>query len=124
MSHFRSVNFTLHYIVFILMPYLGNNIDITKMSAINFSITEHTIPAGHIREYAGSTANSQEEVLHLHVKQYRPLEKSRPLSSNAVTIIAAHGVGLAKVSKELSGLSKDLGILISSNVGTIRAALG
>ncbi|KAK1144787.1 hypothetical protein N8T08_004798 [Aspergillus melleus] len=66
------------------------------MSASNFSITEHTIPAGHIREYAGSTANNQEEVLHLHVKQYTPLEKSTLLSSNGVTIIAAHGVGLAK----------------------------
>ncbi|KAK1146880.1 hypothetical protein N8T08_002206 [Aspergillus melleus] len=66
------------------------------MSTTNFNVTEHTIPAGHIREYAGSTANSQEDVLQLHVKQYTPKEQSLPLSSNAVTIVAAHGVALAK----------------------------
>lgn len=36
-------------------------------------------------------------MLRLHVKQYTPLNPPEPLSPEAVTIIAAHGVGLAKV---------------------------
>ncbi|KAB8270075.1 alpha/beta-hydrolase [Aspergillus minisclerotigenes] len=66
------------------------------MSSNNFRITEHIVPGCHIREYAGSTAGRQEDVLQLHVKQYTPLERPEPLSPEAVTIIAAHGVGLAK----------------------------
>lgn len=67
------------------------------MSSNNFRISEHIVPGGHIREYAGSTAGRQEDVLRLHVKQYTPLNPPEPLSPEAVTIIAAHGVGLAKV---------------------------
>ncbi|OOO03840.1 hypothetical protein OAory_01022510 [Aspergillus oryzae] len=66
------------------------------MSSNNFRITEHIVPGCHIREYAGSTAGRQEDVLRLHVKQYTPLNPPEPLSPEAVTIIAAHGVGLAK----------------------------
>ncbi|KAK6811396.1 hypothetical protein RU639_012822 [Aspergillus parasiticus] len=66
------------------------------MSSNNFRITEHIVPGCHIWEYAGSTAGRQEDVLQLHVKQYTPLYRSKPLSPEAVTIIAAHGVGLAK----------------------------
>ncbi|GMG13356.1 unnamed protein product [Aspergillus oryzae] len=67
------------------------------MSSNNFRITEHIVPGCHILEYAGSTAGRQEDVLRLHVKQYTPLNPPEPLSPEAVTIIAAHGVGLAKV---------------------------
>ncbi|KAB8236078.1 alpha/beta hydrolase [Aspergillus alliaceus] len=66
------------------------------MSVNNFQVIEHTVPGCHIREYAGSTAGRQEEVLHLHVKQYTPLDQPKPPSPDAVTIIAAHGIGLAK----------------------------
>ncbi|KAB8218153.1 hypothetical protein BDV33DRAFT_232339 [Aspergillus novoparasiticus] len=61
------------------------------MSSNNFRITEHIVPGCHIREYAGSTAGRQEDVLRLHVKQYTPRERPEPLTSEAVTIIAAHG---------------------------------
>ncbi|QRD92118.1 hypothetical protein F9C07_2220235 [Aspergillus flavus] len=56
------------------------------MSSNNFRITEHTVPGCHIREYAGSTAGRQEDVLRLHVKQYTPLNPPEPLSPEAVTI--------------------------------------
>lgn len=67
------------------------------MSTENFSITEHVVPGCHIREYPGSTVN-QEDVLELHVKQYTPKNQRLPLPSDAITLIAAHGVALPKVS--------------------------
>ncbi|KAE8352709.1 Alpha/beta hydrolase family-domain-containing protein [Aspergillus coremiiformis] len=66
------------------------------MSAGTFKITEHTVPACHIREYPGSTAKSQEEALSLHVKQYTPLDQHGPVPSDAVTVIAAHACGFPK----------------------------
>lgn len=64
----------------------------------HFRIQEHEIPASHIREYASATSTNQNEVLHLHVKQYTPLEQTKSVAENAVTVIAAHGVGFPKVS--------------------------
>ncbi|PWY66005.1 hypothetical protein BO70DRAFT_356633 [Aspergillus heteromorphus CBS 117.55] len=68
------------------------------MSTARFRVTEHTIPACHIREYAGSTVQ-QEDVLHLHVKQYTPhthRSNPKPVPAHAVTLIAAHAVGFPK----------------------------
>ena len=62
-----------------------------------YNVQEHVVPATHIREYHGSTLNSQEEVLQLAVKQYTPKEQPNPLPSDAVTFIACHGTGVAKV---------------------------
>ncbi|XP_044715557.1 alpha/beta hydrolase family domain-containing protein [Hirsutella rhossiliensis] len=63
----------------------------------HFDVREHKVPACHIREYAGSTAASQEEVLYLHVKQYTPLPAlSGAQEKDALTIIATNGVGLSK----------------------------
>lgn len=63
-----------------------------------FRIRAHKVPACHIREYAGSTAARQEEELHLHVKQYTPLRALPEAGAgDALTVIAAHGVGLPKV---------------------------
>ncbi|KAG6993744.1 abhydrolase domain-containing protein mpaH [Physcia stellaris] len=44
----------------------------TSYPSAMFSIKEHLVPTCHIREYPGTTAHSQEEVLRLHVKQYIP----------------------------------------------------
>lgn len=71
------------------------------MSSENFTITEHVVPGCHIREYPGSTVN-QEDVLHLHVKQYTPRNQAQPVPKDAVTIIAAHGAALPKVVPFLS----------------------
>ncbi|KAJ5549322.1 hypothetical protein N7513_006556 [Penicillium frequentans] len=65
------------------------------MSTENFTITEHVVPGCHIREYPGSTVN-QEDVLELHVKQYTPKNQILPDPSDAITLIAAHGVALPK----------------------------
>ncbi|OOF94999.1 hypothetical protein ASPCADRAFT_208624 [Aspergillus carbonarius ITEM 5010] len=65
------------------------------MFPANFNVTSHIIPACYIREYAGSTVD-QEDQLHLHVKQYTPLDLPDPVPAGAVTIIAAHAVGFPK----------------------------
>ncbi|CAJ2505265.1 Uu.00g126590.m01.CDS01 [Anthostomella pinea] len=63
--------------------------------AFPFSITEHTIPTQHIREHPRATAHSQEDVLHLHIKQYTPLDNPNPQPGD-VTIIGAHANGFPK----------------------------
>lgn len=60
-----------------------------------FRVQEHTVPACHIREYPAATSHSQEEILHLHVKQYTPLDVTEP-ASDAVTLIGAHAIGFPK----------------------------
>lgn len=65
------------------------------MSSI-FEIKEHTLECQHIREYPRATANSQEEVLHLAIKQYIPLDNPNPKEGD-VTIIGAHANGFPKV---------------------------
>lgn len=62
-----------------------------------FNVTEHTVQACHIREYAGSSQN-QEDILQLHVKQYTPKNSTAKGANNAVTILSSPGVGLPKVS--------------------------
>ncbi|KAL4959645.1 putative toxin biosynthesis protein [Aspergillus stella-maris] len=60
-----------------------------------FRIVEHTVPCQHIREYPGATANEQEDVLNLAVKQYIPLDNPQPQPGD-VTILAAHANGFPK----------------------------
>lgn len=66
------------------------------MSTANFEIVEHVIEAGHIREYARATLDSQEDILQLAVKQYIPLNNLNPQPGD-VTIIGAHANGFPKV---------------------------
>jgi hypothetical protein len=61
-----------------------------------FEIKEHTFEAQHIREYAKSTAHSQEEVLHVAVKHYIPKNNPNPQPGD-VTVIGAHANGFPKV---------------------------
>jgi hypothetical protein len=60
-----------------------------------FRVVEHLIPCQHIREYAHATANEQEDVLHLAVKQYIPLDNPDPKPGD-VTIIGGHANGFVK----------------------------
>lgn len=62
-----------------------------------FNIKEHVVEGQHIREYARATAHSQEEVLHLHVKQYTPKDNPNPKPGD-ITIIASHANGFVKVT--------------------------
>lgn len=64
------------------------------MSAV-FDIKEHTIEAAHIREFARATANSQDEKLLLHIKQYTPKDNRNPQKGD-VTIIGSHANGFPK----------------------------
>jgi hypothetical protein len=66
------------------------------MSSALFKVIEHTIPAQHIRQYPYATLHSQDELLHLAVKQYTPLNNLHPQKGD-VTIIAAHANGFPKV---------------------------
>lgn len=66
------------------------------MSAF-FEIREHTIECQHIRQYARATAHSQEDVLHLAVKQYIPLDNQNPKEGD-ITIIGACANGFPKAS--------------------------
>lgn len=55
------------------------------------------MPASHIREYPRSTAEDQEEVLYLAIKQYTPLD-AKFEDEGDVTIIGAHANGFPKVA--------------------------
>jgi hypothetical protein len=70
------------------------------MSTAAFAIREHQVPTCHIRGYPRSTAEDQEEVLHLAVKQYTPKESFK--AKIEVTIIGAHANGFPKVRLTLS----------------------
>lgn len=61
-----------------------------------FEIREHTVECQHIREYARATTNTQEDVLHLAVKQYIPLDNLNPIEGD-LTIIGTHANGFPKV---------------------------
>ncbi|KAH8165148.1 hypothetical protein CIB48_g3080 [Xylaria polymorpha] len=65
------------------------------MSSFPFHIKEHVVPGQHVREWARATANSQEDVLNLHVKQYTPKDNPSPQPGD-VTILAAHANGFPK----------------------------
>ena len=60
-----------------------------------FRVIEHSIPTQHIREYAQATAQSQEDVLQLSVKQYVPINSPEPRPGD-VTIIGAHANAFPK----------------------------
>jgi hypothetical protein len=67
------------------------------MSSSVYQVKEHTLECQHIREYARATANRQEDVLHLAIKQYIPLGNLHPKDGD-ITIIAAHANGFPKVT--------------------------
>ncbi|KAF2099241.1 hypothetical protein NA57DRAFT_74745 [Rhizodiscina lignyota] len=60
-----------------------------------FRIVEHQIPCSYVREFPGALAGDQEDVLHLAVKQYIPLDNPNPKPGD-VTIIGAHANGFPK----------------------------
>jgi len=66
------------------------------MSALLFNVVEHTTPCQHIREYPRGTRLRQEDVLHLAIKQYTPLNNLQPKEGD-ITIIVTHANGFPKV---------------------------
>ncbi|KAF2264505.1 alpha/beta-hydrolase [Lojkania enalia] len=65
------------------------------MSSEFFRLDEHTIEGSHIRAFPRTTSTHQDEILHLHVKQYTPLNNTRPRPGD-ITVIAAHANGFPK----------------------------
>nr|KMM68109.1 hypothetical protein CPAG_04441 [Coccidioides posadasii RMSCC 3488] len=81
-----------------------------------FRVVEHVTPCQHIREYPRATSTTQEETLHLSVKQYIPLDNPSPQPGD-VTIIGAHANGFPKelyepLWEELLARSKSNGFRI------------
>ncbi len=66
------------------------------MSPKYFKIKSHILPCQYIREYPRATAQNQEDDLHLHIKQYTPLDQI-DRQPRAITIIGAHANGFPKV---------------------------
>lgn len=60
-----------------------------------FHVVEHIVEGQHIREYPRALVESQETVVHLHVKQYIPVDNPNPQPGD-VTIIGAHANGFPK----------------------------
>lgn len=89
--------------------------------ASSFHVKEHRVEAQHIREYPKATAHSQDEVLHLAVKQYIPKSNPNPQPGD-VTVIGAHANGFPKVSGPY--ICVDMPNLLIPLVGTIRAFMG
>ena len=73
--------------------------------SFKFRIVEHLVPCQHIREYAQATANEQEDVLHLAVKQYIPLDNPNPKPGD-ITIIGGHANGFVKAGGTSLGVQR------------------
>lgn len=92
----------------------------STMSSSIFTVTEHSIPTSHIREYPRALADDQEDVLQLAIKQYTP-KSDAGSATNEVTIIGAHANGFPKVGSNMT-----FKISTSANVilGALRAIMG
>lgn len=66
-----------------------------RMSS-HFRVVRHIVNCQHTREYPAATANGDDDVPKLAVKQYIPLDNPSPQHGD-VTIIAAHANGFPKV---------------------------
>jgi len=69
-----------------------------KHDMASFNVKEYTLPGQHIREFARGTANAQDEVLQVAVKEYVPKDNPEPKEGD-VTIIGAHANGFPKVRR-------------------------
>ena len=65
------------------------------MSSNLFKIVEHIVPCQHIRDYPQATACEQEDVMHMAVKQYVPLDNPNPRLGD-VTLISTQACGFPK----------------------------
>ncbi|KAH4252991.1 hypothetical protein HBH70_197600 [Parastagonospora nodorum] len=65
------------------------------MSSQYFRIQEHKVESSHIRGFPRATSTTQEDVLHMAVKQYTPLSNTQPKPGD-ITIIAGHANGFPK----------------------------
>jgi len=64
-----------------------------------FRVANHRIEGQHIRQYPKATASSDIDSLWLDINQYVPVDNPNPTPGD-VTIIAANGIGFAKVCEK------------------------
>ncbi|RDH26771.1 Alpha/beta hydrolase family-domain-containing protein [Aspergillus welwitschiae] len=60
-----------------------------------FHVNQYRLPCQHLREYSQAVSTTDEEVLHLSVKEYIPFDNQDPKPGD-VTILAAHANGFTK----------------------------
>lgn len=60
-----------------------------------YRVVSHQVPCSYVREYRQALANSEDDQLHLAVKQYIPLSNPNPQPGD-ITIIGAHANGFPK----------------------------
>lgn len=65
------------------------------MASKVFHVKEHVLPSSHIREYPLATAETQEHILQIAIKQYIPKDNPNPRPGD-ITIIGAHANGFPK----------------------------
>ena len=70
------------------------------MSTLYFVVHDYSIPAQHIREYAGATKDGRDHELRLSVKRYVPKSPQQD-SSTSMTILAQGGNGFCKARQRL-----------------------
>ncbi len=70
------------------------------MSSQYFRLDEHKLEASHIRSFPRATSTHQNEILHLAIKQYTPLNNHNPQDGD-ITIIAAHANAFPKVCSSI-----------------------
>ncbi|KAL4898168.1 Alpha/beta hydrolase family-domain-containing protein [Aspergillus ambiguus] len=83
-----------------------------------FHVIEHVVPCQHIRQYPAATVRKQEDILHLAVKQYIPIDNPSPKAGD-VTFVTVPGNGFGKelyepIWHELHGRAKNQGFRIRS----------
>lgn len=66
-----------------------------RMSS-HFRVVRHIVSCQHTREYPAATANGDDDIPKLAVKQYIPFDNPSPQHGD-VTIVAAHANGFPKV---------------------------
>ena len=66
------------------------------MSSAFYKVAEHVVDGQHIRGYPNGTKKRQEDRFKIAIKQYTPLDNPN-LKEGAITIIAAHAIGVPKV---------------------------
>ena len=71
--------------------------DMSSGTSSVYRVVKHTIDCHHTREYLAATANGDDDLPQLAVKQYIPRDNPTP-GPGDVTIIGAHANGFPKVS--------------------------
>ncbi|KAK0286342.1 hypothetical protein LTR91_012481 [Friedmanniomyces endolithicus] len=76
-------------------PSSVQEVNLARNNQPKTNIPTHVYPGQHVREFAGATRHSEEDVLFLDANQYTPLSNLSPREGD-ITILAAHSIGFPK----------------------------